>query len=254
MGFLVQLRAKKEKKMGKLLANPDGNPKLAKSMKLNIMTTVLHLAPHKLSGYNVCPMASAGCIKACLNTAGRGGIIKTGEKTNIIQQARIRKTKMFYEERPLFFELLIKDIQAVIRKAEREGFEKVGIRLNGTSDLPWEAFKVKYDGKTYKNIMAIFPDVQFYDYTKRHNRKNIPANYHLTYSLAEDNFSRAKQALAAGLNVAAVFRNKLPESFMGTRVIDGDKHDYRPLDGLGVIVGLIAKGKAKKDCSGFVQA
>lgn len=237
----------------KLLTAPTSNPKIAKSLKLNVMTAVLHLAPYNLSGYQVCPMATAGCIAACLNTAGRGGIIKKGETTNAIQQARIRKTKLFFENRPVFFEQLIKDIQAVIRKAAREGFDKVGIRLNGTSDIPFEIYKVEHEGVVYENIMALFPEVQFYDYTKRFNRKNLPANYHLTFSLAEDNKSFAEIALENGINVAAVFRKELPKRFLKTPVINGDDHDFRPADGSGVIVGLIAKGKAKTDTSGFVQ-
>jgi hypothetical protein len=237
----------------KLLTAPTSNPKIAKSLKLNVLTAVLHLAPYDLSGYQVCPMATAGCAYACLNTAGRGGIIKKGETTNAIQKARIRKTKLFFEDRPVFFELLIKDIQAVIRKAAREGFEKVGIRLNGTSDIPFEIYKVEFEGVVYDNIMALFPEVQFYDYTKRFNRKNLPENYHLTFSLAEDNRSFAEKALDNGMNVAAVFRKELPKKFLKTKVINGDDHDFRPADGSGVIVGLIAKGKAKTDTSGFVQ-
>lgn len=237
----------------KLLTEPDGNPKLAKSLKLNIMTAVLHLAPYDLSGYQVCPMATEGCAAACLNTAGRGGIIKKGETTNAIQLARIRKTKLFYEDRSAFFEALISDIRAVQRKAKREGFDSVGIRLNGTSDIPWESYRVLYEGKTYANIMAIFPEVQFYDYTKRHNRKDTPSNYHLTFSLAESNDAKARLALKRGVNVAVVFRNDTPSHFMGVPVIDGDLHDYRPIDGKNVIVGLKAKGKAKKDRTGFVR-
>ena len=49
-----------------------------------------------------------------------------------------------------------------------------------------------------------------------------------------------------------MFRNKLPKTFKGLPVIDGDKDDLRFLDPQGVIVGLIAKGKAKQDKSGFV--
>jgi len=231
-----------------LLTAPDGNPKLAKSLKLNVLTSVLHLAPYTLSGFNTCPMASEGCKKACLNTAGRGGIIKKGEKTNAIQEARIRKTKLFYNDREEFFRLLVKDIETVIRKAKRENYDKVGIRLNGTSDIRFELYK--FEGLT---IFERFPEVQFYDYTKIHNRKHIPNNYHLTYSLCEDNDDRALIALENGFNVAAVFRDELPAYFLGREVINGDDHDYRPMDRKGVIVGLKAKGKAKKDTSGFVR-
>jgi hypothetical protein len=111
--------------------------------------------------------------------------------------------------------------------------------------------------------MEHFPEVQFYDYTKRHNRKNLPANYHLTYSLAENNDALANTALNNGMSVAAVFRNEatvltLEETgylLQGLRVpvVSGDESDLRFLDPKSVIVGLYAKGKAKKDTSGFVR-
>ena len=104
----------------------------------------------------------------------------------------------------------------------------------------------------YPNIMTAFPDVQFYDYTKISNRRRLPANYDLTFSLADGNCADAIVALASGLNVAAVFRKVLPASHLGRPVVDGDKSDLRFLDERGVIVGLTAKGKAKKDTSGFV--
>jgi hypothetical protein len=104
----------------------------------------------------------------------------------------------------------------------------------------------------FQNIMLAFPNVIFYDYTKLANRRNLPPNYSLTFSLSEDNDKSAEQALANGLNVAAVFR-KIPPTFLGRTVVDGDVSDLRFLDPSGVIVGLKAKGKAKKDTSGFVR-
>lgn len=237
----------------KLLAAPDGNPKLAKSLKLNILTTVLHLAPSDMSGYNTCPMASLGCKQACLATAGRGGMVRKGETLSDINKARIRKTIMFYEDRERFFDILIRDIKSVQRKAEREGFEGVGIRLNGTSDIRFEVYKVNYKGKLYQNIFEIFPEIQFYDYTALPNRKNIPANYHLTFSRKENNDPDCFTAIANGFNVSVVFSDFLPKTYFGLPVINGDDHDYRPIDKKGVIVGLIAKGiEGKKDTSGFV--
>jgi|APGre2960657404_1045060.scaffolds.fasta_scaffold16128_1 hypothetical protein len=234
-----------------------GNPKILKGTKRGYITFILHLAPASVSGYNVCAMATDGCKLACLNTAGRGGIpnskavtviARHGEVTvpNVIQAARIAKTVWFFQDRASFMAQLVKEIAAGIAYAERQGLIPV-FRLNGTSDIRWEAVEV--DG--HANIMEMFPTVQFYDYTKLVNRKALPANYRLTFSLAENN---DMAAWASGLNVAAVFKGKLPATFMGRSVIDGDETDLRFLDPVGVVVGLKAKGKAKRDTTGFVRA
>jgi hypothetical protein len=224
-----------------------GNPKLLKGQKKGYLSSVLHLAPADLSGKNTCPKATAGCKAACLNTAGRGGIFKKGESTNIIQQARIRKTKYFFENRRDFLNELTVEILKTIKSAEKKNLIPV-FRLNGTSDIAWE----KYEVANGKNIFQMFPEVQFYDYTKIVGRKvsHIP-NYHLTFSKADGNDMDVRLAASNGMNVAAVF-HKLPETYIGRPVINGDDTDLRFLDPKGVIVGLKAKGKAKKDTSGFV--
>ena len=84
-------------------------------------------------------------------------------------------------------------------------------------------------------------------------RGEYPPNYHLTYSLNEDNYNKAIEVLKNGGNVAVVFRKDLPQNFNGYKVINGDEHDLRYLDEKNVVVGLKAKGKAKKDTSGFVM-
>jgi hypothetical protein len=223
-----------------------GNPKIAKGMSLGYLTNILHLAPYKLSGRNVCPMATAGCAAACLNTAGRGGIFKKGETTNQIQIARLARTDFFFNDREGFMLKLVKEITNAIKLAEKHGLIPV-FRLNGTSDIRWETIAVG----GFRNIMEMFPNVQFYDYTKIANRRDLPANYHLTFSLAESNLEDALFALTHGMNVAAVFRS-VPQKFLGVSVIDGDATDLRFLDKRGVVVGLKAKGKAKADKSGFV--
>lgn len=224
------------------LLNIDANAKTVKGQGRGYMTAILYLAPADESGYEVCPMASAGCRKACLNKAGMGAF-------STVQAARIAKTRLYFEDRAAFKAQLVSEVRAFIRKAIKLGLIPV-VRLNGTSDIPWE--RVPVEGKA--NIMELFPSVQFYDYTKRHNRRNLPANYHLTFSLAEDNDSRAGAAATNGANIAVVFRtDKFPTTFMGMPVVDGDADDLRFLDGRGVVVGLKAKGPAKKDTSGFVR-
>ena len=238
-----------------------GNPKTLKGMKEGYNTFILHLAPASLSGYNTCPKATEGCKTACLNTAGRGGMFKKGESTNVIQKARIRKTKMFYENRNEFFNLLVKDITLAIKQSEKKGLIPV-FRLNGTSDISFEkyGFTIAYDGYTidYANIFERFPNVQFYDYTKVLGRKvNGIKNYSLTFSAADGNDIDVMKAIAQGYNIATVFGIKktlpMPEYYNGLPVFNGDESDLRFLDPKGVVVGLYAKGKAKKDESGFVK-
>jgi hypothetical protein len=240
-----------------------GNPKTAKGASLGFWTFILHLAPAKLSGFQTCPMATEGCRNACLNTAGRGGMakgkgrltvseIETGTRTNTIQAARIRKTRAFFEDRETFMDTLRADIQKAIAMADKAGFKAV-FRLNGTSDIRWESVRETQWGG--KNIFEIFPDVQFYDYTKLANRRGIPANYRLTFSLADGNDVQAFAALANGYNVAVVFRKAgmIPSEFMGRPTFNGDETDLRFMDPKGVIVALYAKGNAKRDTSGFVR-
>ena len=236
-----------------------GNPKTLKGMKQGYNTYILHLAPATLSGHNTCPKATAGCIDACLNTAGRGGMFKRGETTNTIQQTRIRKTQLFYDNRVLFMTQLVGDIKLAIKQSANKGLIPV-FRLNGTSDLSWEKYEVTKDGIVYDNIFRAFPEVQFYDYTKVIGRKvQGIKNYHLTFSMADGNYMDCKRAVEEGLNIAVVFGIKkgtpMPTKFFNHNmtVFNGDESDLRCLDPAKSIIGLYAKGKAKKDTSGFVK-
>jgi hypothetical protein len=233
--------------MFKLLST--ANPKIQKGTKLGYLSFILHLAPSDLSGKNTCPKATAGCAAACLNTAGRGGMFKKGENTNMIQKARIRKTVQFFFDRDQFMLDLAYDIQKAVAFAKKQGLTPV-IRLNGTSDLSWEKYEVPVF--CTKNIFELFPNVQFYDYTKILGRKvaDIP-NYHLTFSKADGNDADVAKAIEQGYNIAAVF-DEMPATYMGLPVINADETDLRFLDPKGCIAGLKAKGRAKKDYTGFV--
>lgn len=248
------------------LFTPDGyNPKTKKGRARGYSTAILHLAPADLSGFNVCQFATAGCRAACLNTAGHGGIGLETKGTNEIQEARIARTNMFRYHRPDFNAMLVRAVETHVRRALKHGLIPV-VRLNGTSDLPWEKLKVTPDGRT---ILEVFPEIQFYDYTKNARRAiawangELPANYHLTFSRAESNGADVDAVLAAGGNVAAVFkicdckracRHEIPNGLVynGRRVINGDADDLRFLDPAHVFVGLKGKGRAKQDTSGFV--
>lgn len=234
----------------KLLA-VSGDAKTIKGEKVGILTGVMYFAPVDLSGYQVCPKATNACSAACLFTAGRGVYQK-------VRNGRMRKTKLFFENRILFMEQLHEDIRKLVVRAKNRGMKPV-VRLNGTSDIAWEKIAYIVNGVYFRNVMEAYPDVTFYDYTKVLNRKSaltIP-NYHLTFSLADGNDEDALKALAMGMNVAVVIHSKRkdvkPSTFSGFPTIDGDTDDARFLDTKGHIVLLRAKGKARYDVSGFVK-
>ena len=250
-----------------ILATPESNPKVAKNGKMDVLTAPMHLAPYNLSGFQVCAQASAGCAAACLHTAGNPAYMAQKDAR------RKAKTVAYFKERDAFMAVLFFEIAAHARKANQRNME-CGVRLNATSDLPWERRKVNVDG-TDVFLMDYFPEVQFYDYTKITKRAiafatgGMPRNYHLTFSKNEDNDSDCIKVLEAGGNVSVVCSlpvyktakatGSLPYPYDTPDAIDGDAHDYRPSDGDrrgnirgGLIVALKAKGDAKHDTSGFV--
>jgi len=251
--------------IGSLLARPESNPKVAKNGKMGVMAAPLHLAPFDLSGYQVCPQASAGCAAACLHTAGNPAYMAQKDASRKV------KTQAYFKARNAFMALLAFEIAALSRKARAAGMEP-GVRLNATSDLPFEVRTIEIDGTTMR-LMEAFPEVQFYDYTKVTKRAiawaegRMPVNYHLTFSRTEDNDADVRRVLEAGGNVAVVMSTKLYKDAMSAGfpailwdrlknkpIIDGDAHDYRPADPKGCVVALKAKGDARKDTSGFVLA
>ena len=262
-----------------------GSMKIDKSNKIQdkYFSRILYLAPHNLADgkRNVCPYATvAKCHEPCLNTAGMG-------KFSNVQQSRIRKTLLFLDDRDNFMNLLVQDIRKFLKECKKLG-KKPALRLNGTSDIQWETIPIRNNHfgisqmfllKRYakyfygyghpewkpckelvdlgwqeaRNIFELFPEIQFYDYTKIPTRKvSHIKNYHLTWSYSQANDKYAELFDDVEYNKAVVFRKELPDIFRGVKVIDGDKHDMRFLDKSNVVVGLTAKGPAKKDYSGFV--
>ena len=230
--------------------------KTSKGDSYGYMTAILYLAPSDVSGVmNTCPHASKGCRLACLYTAGRGAFSN-------VQKARVDKTLWFHRDRLEFLNQLHLDILELKRKAKKAG--KIPcVRLNGTSDIPFEDFSFWFDSL---NIFSLHADIQFYDYTKnpRRMRDSIPvkgvasswpSNYHLTFSRSETNQKDCMDILNKGGNVAMVFKDlalQVGSLAFNHEVISGDDNDLRFLDKKNVIVGLKAKGKAKSDLSGFV--
>jgi hypothetical protein len=231
----------------------DTNAKTIKVEKYGIKTAILYLMPSDKSGQQLCPMAAiAQCEKPCLFTAGRGAMSN-------VMLARLRKTLYFNQYRDEFMHQLHNELIRERAKAKRLGYKLV-VRLNGTSDIRFENIPLGY---AYANIMQALPDIQFYDYTKIANRnKGLPANYDLTFSYSgvEAYQPYVAKAVANGERIAVVFRNRSiveamlanGDTFLGLPIVDGDDTDIRHLDAKGVIVALYAKGKARKDQSGFV--
>lgn len=227
------------------LIRAGGDAKTVKGNGSGYLTAIMYMTPYKTLGRNLCPMAeTAGCLDGCLNTAGRGAM-------NSVQKGRARKAEWFIKDQAGFMAQLIKDCIRFVAYCDKRGI-KPAIRLNGTTDVRWEF--IKHDGL---NLFEIFPEIMFYDYTKIANRPLDIPNYKLTFSYSEASAAYEKQcfiALKRGMNIAVVFRDKesIPESFLGLPTIDGDKTDLRFLDPAQSIVALYAKGKARKDQSGFV--
>jgi|TARA_B110000196_G_C21122626_1_gene654063 hypothetical protein len=222
-----------------------GNHKTIKGEQYGWKTYGIHLSPNTVSGYKVCFDATQGCIDACLDTAGRGAMPS-------VQTARTNKTKRFFEDRTGFMSGLWKEVGSAMRSTARKDL-KFCMRPNLTSDLPWES--IKHQGKS---LMEAFSGY-FYDYTKSLSRftrflnGELPYNYHLTFSRSEETSDALVKGLcASGGNVAVVFRGHLPDKYLGIDVLNGDDNDLRFLDTTGCIVGLVEKGLAKKDQTGFV--
>jgi hypothetical protein len=234
----------------------DVNPKTVKGRKFGIVTGIMYMAPALSGGLkNLCPYASAGCLAACLNTSGKGGI-------PMVQDARIRKAREYQQDHPNFMMKLDHEIGRLALMAERDEL-LAAVRLNGTTDILWERESfTDTDGVYWSSLMAKHSTVQFYDYTKIpiRYRQNLPGNYDLTFSLSESNDADAMEALELGHNVAVVF-HEIPAEYLGRRVIIGDKHDARFMDDKdihGLIVGLTVKRTKGEngrhiDTTGFIR-
>ena len=227
--------------------------KAIKAADYGYINGIHYLAPANLSGFNLCPHASAGCIALCLGWhSGQAGMVKLDSDINSVRKSRNDKAVRFMRDRANYMRDVIRSIELLVAKAAKLGV-KLCVRMNGSSDIAWEGVKVEG-----KNLFEIFPQVDFVDYTKNPLRFNraLPANYHLTFSRSETNESDCLALLARGVNVAVVFADAVPSLWNGFTVIDGDKHDLRQLDprgAIGTVIGLLPKGrKAKKDTSGFV--
>lgn len=240
--------------------------KIAKGTNKHWDTGIVYLSPYwSFDGsHNLCPSASAGCRSTCLVTSGQ-------LKNPAPKQSQLDKTNFWLKDPNGFLSQAHKEIESLVRSHSKPGKNSLTIRLNGTSDIPFEKKSYTYKGVTYKSIMDAFPNVQFYDYTKIYDRLGkTPRNYHLTFSASEINTELWKKALERGFQVAMVFGSQpgkvskatkeyiktpdpLPKTYHGYKVIDGDDTDLTFTRPKGVIIGLRMKGKAENDTTGFVK-
>lgn len=231
-----------------ILSSGKSNAKTKKNVR---ETKILYLAPEKQNhlGVNLCGMASKGCTKACLYTAGMGVYAN-------VQKSRLNRTHYYLQDR---FSFLLQTAMEIIHSAKSldKKNQPLAVRLNGTSDIPLvEQLIASYGNQIPQNVV-------FYDYTKypmKAGEYTLKSGhrYMVAFSLAEDNLDSFKWLVENKLSVgAAVFNVKkdadLPTEWLGMPVVDGDSRDDLMLDvPKGTILGLRAKGKAKKDMSGFV--
>lgn len=216
-----------------------------KTAKNNLETFILYMAPaDQVEGLNLCPFASPGCKKSCLYSAGRG-------KFSNVQASRINKSKFWGYNREAFYIQLARELLKIHDKAMKQGKE-IAIRLNGTSDIDHLHLLERYSGINF--LDQFYSSLLFYDYTKNVNHVSRYRNtrYKITFSRSETNEAEAKKVLKMGGSIAVVFSGDLPEFYLGYPVINGDLTDLRYFDPVNVVVGLKAKGDAKKDVSGFV--
>ena len=235
-----------KKKLGiSYLGKVGQSMKMRLSVEHHVMTYCIYLAPSTMGGIlpnghqiNVCPN-SKYCKEFCLNGSGQNKCdeLSRGVDGSLINRSRIKKTRLFYENRKVFMKMMIHEIESARSKAKREGYG-FSVRINGTSDLSPLLFK----DENGKNILELFDDVQFYDYTKVASRINLLEkykNYDLCLSYNGHNWDECKDFLDKGGKVAVVFMNqKMPSKFHGYKVIDANQYDMRYLDPNGCIMGL----------------
>lgn len=217
----------------------------SKTVKNDLETFILYLAPaNTVEGFNLCPFASKGCTSSCLYSAGRG-------RFSNVQLSRINKTKFWAYDRSNFYIQLANEILSIHDKTIKKD-NKIAIRLNGTSDVDHLYLLERYSGINF--LDPFYSSLLFYDYTKNPNiiSRYKNTSYKVTFSRSETNEIEAKRILKLGGNVAIVFQDHLPKKWNGYKVINGDDTDLRYFDPVNVVVGLKAKGDAKKDQSGFV--
>ena len=220
--------------------------KLRHSLYHKVSTYGIYLASADLSGFNVCPN-SEYCKDNCLNGSGHNRVDRLSKK-GTIDRSRTIKTRLLFANKEVFMRIMIHEIEKERKKAENNG-TFFSIRLNCTSDINPIAFTLNG-----KNILEIFPDIQFYDYTKVLNRIALAkkySNYDITWSIdgSEKNREIGLELLKNGGRVAVVYgENDMPKTWYGYECCNGDETDYRPSD-----IAPVCALKFKKTANNYVN-
>lgn len=234
--------------------------KVEKGEALGWRTFVSYLPP----GGALCPWVTVGCRSVCLGrNAGR--MVMKGPRAAQDRRARQLQALLHVGGVAAAARAYVEDLPKVVSSGQRA---YTAVRVNGSSDLPLLA-----DAVAAELVARRFAG-RIYDYTKSLRAALAYAKgatqVHRTFSLNESNADEARQALAAGVNVAAVVEGgiasveaaRLALALGATGMLDGDAHDLRFLDpderpsaggaGVGWLVVLAPKGRARRDATGFV--
>lgn len=232
--------------MKTLLDTNAKNTKIAKTLnKANgkIRMASLSMMPTAI----LCPSSkAAGCFDTCLKYVGKYA------RTDNVVNARQRKTDWYMNDREGFLAKLRQELRRFSNLCAKQDVQGV-VRLNVLSDISWEDHGIPQE----------FPELEFYDYSKRGLRiKRLEAahkrgellNYRLmfSYSGREQFNTQVNLALSTDVPVAVVFKGPMPPEFFGRPVVDGDASDWDNVNAGRVVVGLKAKGSATTDTTGFV--
>ena len=221
------------------------------------ITAIVYAAPafslwgsvEKANGRTLCPFATGtgaraelgeteGCIDWCL--AQYSGRMPLPSVAN----SRRWKAALLVGARALFLELLRIEIRAFGRNARAGGWIPV-VRVDGGTDTGIGALLA---GEFEQEGTTLYDYTKVYHRADRFSRGGYATNYHVTFSFSGSNELHCRELLAKGVNVAAVFLDDVPATFLGAPTYDADAHDLRFLDpARGGIAALSLKSLSKVD-------
>lgn len=204
---------------------------LTKKRRLSLLETNKRL--------NFCVGSNKACRSTCLVYSGNNPVADKQVP------AKLARSEALLREPVAWLRMFAEAINWHVDYCNKKGLVPY-VRPNVLSDIPWEL--------VFPDMFELFPDLWFYDYTKVPGRSAPRRNYDLTFSFSGTNGIATEHELSRGHRIAVVFWLQKPCSryqhpcdspseltFLGQRVIDGDPHDFRPLDPPGSVIGLSYK-------------